>query len=461
MKYKSSFLEREINRLYFTGCGHPECVQLNMPAPVLLSWQQVYANLEQLYSDVAGGRLAPENLNEDFVTAYVNDLSKPFKERLSSNFDAPDYTEPNYNFIRQVHGNLFQFAGAKTYRELKELNDLLTKNGKLVPFSEFRRDAEQYRAKVQGVREKYRSTWLEAEYTHAVRTSQMADRWQGFEENRDLYPNLIYLTAGDERVRESHRALHKVIRSIDDPFWDKYYPPNGWRCRCRVEPTRQAPTTKAPPIDIPGMFKNNPAKTGNVFPETHPYYSKYEALKERIRSRSAGFADQAHTDRQRKTFEAYRGKDNYEPVNFNAETGGYVVRHRKHAKPDSSQQSIINALVNQGDAVVLPESTGLPGTKSPELIVNGARFGLDTADGSRSSVRDRVLEVSQRSRFSIVDLRKLNTAEVAAGITDALKKLPKDQTGGIMLVHGSKRVYLDRAALNRPKELKQAIAQLQ
>ncbi|WP_151834590.1 phage head morphogenesis protein, partial [Acinetobacter junii] len=34
--------------------------------------------------------------------------------------------------------------------------------------------------------------------------------------------------------RPSHLALDGVIRHIDDPFWQKWYPPNGYRCRCTI-----------------------------------------------------------------------------------------------------------------------------------------------------------------------------------------------------------------------------------
>ena len=33
-----------------------------------------------------------------------------------------------------------------------------------------------------------------------------------------------------------HRALDGVILGCDDPLWKKIYPPNGWKCRCRVAP---------------------------------------------------------------------------------------------------------------------------------------------------------------------------------------------------------------------------------
>lgn len=43
-----------------------------------------------------------------------------------------------------------------------------------------------------------------------------------------------YCTAHDRRVRPEHRLLEGVRLPKDDPFWKRYFPPNGWNCRCTV-----------------------------------------------------------------------------------------------------------------------------------------------------------------------------------------------------------------------------------
>lgn len=45
-----------------------------------------------------------------------------------------------------------------------------------------------------------------------------------------------YSTAGDERVRKSHVALDGTRYPKDHAFWKKYAPPNGWNCRCTLNP---------------------------------------------------------------------------------------------------------------------------------------------------------------------------------------------------------------------------------
>ena len=51
---------------------------------------------------------------------------------------------------------------------------------------------------------------------------------------KKLRPFWKYITAGDSEVRASHAQMDGKIYSADDPIWDIWYPPNGFRCRCTV-----------------------------------------------------------------------------------------------------------------------------------------------------------------------------------------------------------------------------------
>jgi SPP1 gp7 family putative phage head morphogenesis protein len=53
------------------------------------------------------------------------------------------------------------------------------------------------------------------------------------EESADK-PYLMYSAVLDDRTRETHRALHGIIRPVDDKFWNTNMPPNGYNCRCTV-----------------------------------------------------------------------------------------------------------------------------------------------------------------------------------------------------------------------------------
>ncbi len=103
----------------------------------------------------------------------------------------------------------------------------------------------------------------------------MARKWNEAQAVKHLYPNLKYMTAHDERVREDHAKLDGIVRPIDDPFWDTHYPPNGWRCRCTVRSTRDEATKlkDIPEVPIHKHFKHNVGKIGQIFDEKqHPYF---------------------------------------------------------------------------------------------------------------------------------------------------------------------------------------------
>lgn len=56
-----------------------------------------------------------------------------------------------------------------------------------------------------------------------------------------------YVTVGDDRVRDEHAILDGTTLPKDDPFWDRFTPPNGWNCRCQIIPIFETRETVRPP----------------------------------------------------------------------------------------------------------------------------------------------------------------------------------------------------------------------
>lgn len=84
------------------------------------------------------------------------------------------------------------------------------------------------------------------------------------EEQQDYVQEILwgykYVTVGDVRVRPEHARLEGVTLPKDDPFWQRYYPPNGWSCRCQAIPLFEKEKIKRPrgEIDIDPRFAAPP-----------------------------------------------------------------------------------------------------------------------------------------------------------------------------------------------------------
>lgn len=81
---------------------------------------------------------------------------------------------------------------------------------------------------------KFDSARLKLIYDTNTRQAYAAGLWERVERNKASHPFVRYITKQDERVRASHRSWDNVTLPVDDAFWKTHWPPNGWRCRCRV-----------------------------------------------------------------------------------------------------------------------------------------------------------------------------------------------------------------------------------
>jgi hypothetical protein len=83
---------------------------------------------------------------------------------------------------------------------------------------------------------KYINWRIKIIYGTNMRTAYSAARYRTQLEAADLRPIWVYksMLSGPHR-RQEHIALHNKAFRYDDPFWDAYYPPNGWECKCAVE----------------------------------------------------------------------------------------------------------------------------------------------------------------------------------------------------------------------------------
>ncbi|TCS38517.1 SPP1 gp7 family putative phage head morphogenesis protein [Paucimonas lemoignei] len=83
----------------------------------------------------------------------------------------------------------------------------------------------------------YGTPWrLETIYETNIQSAYMAGRYREMMAGTTYSPWWEYSAVMDSRTRPQHASLNGLVFRYDDPFWQTWYPPNGFRCRCRVIP---------------------------------------------------------------------------------------------------------------------------------------------------------------------------------------------------------------------------------
>ena len=239
-------------------------------------WQEIQSKLSDKFSKMMKGlfrqkgaqldiNILASDETQDFINAHAGVLDSSFEKVEMSDLMRQRLTRSDYIF-----------SGIKTFHELNEaFPSLLDENGDRKPFERFLND-------VRKIDETYNANYLHAEYNFVQASASMAAKWEQFSEDGDRY-YLQYRTAHDDKVRPEHAALEGVTLPMSDPFWETYYPPNGWNCRCTVAQVRKGKYPATPHDeamqrgeDATGgekynIFRFNSGKQGKTMPDYNPY----------------------------------------------------------------------------------------------------------------------------------------------------------------------------------------------
>ena len=227
------------------------------------------SEIESIIIGVYVGRITTSRLPLNLYKKIAELLTKAVFDGYGENIINVEFGTPDYTMLSSLVTNVYMFSGAKTYQEIRTMVEEIVKNDKVVPFNEFRNS-------VLPKMNEYNLNWMETEYNTAKQMARSSSLWQDIQSTKKLYPFLQYVTVGDGLVRPSHQMLDGIIRPVDDAFWNTYYPPCDWNCRCHVIQLMDSSITNLSNMNlkykINPEFAFNPGKKKIIFSPKHTYF---------------------------------------------------------------------------------------------------------------------------------------------------------------------------------------------
>ncbi len=331
-------------------------------------------------------------------TGLLNATGRCLEDAMSQGYGQVDWNTPDAEMYQSLRQNVWHFSAAKNYQQVKDLSALLIEKNRL---GERVRTFSEFRDACRKANRKFNETWLKTEYNQAIGGATMAARWVEFQKNADAMPMLKYVTVGDSNVRDEHALLDGTKRPVNDPWWNSYYPPNGWGCRCDVQqlsnPKAKA-TSNPPQIGISPMFNHNLAKDGNVFPEGAAYYRGVprSVIQKSIINLPNAYKKVSGTNIKVHILHGIdEMKDNIQIARYLDKEGHKVTLLPVVGKNDDKLREIIYGTKDF-----------IPG-KNPDALIDGVLFDLTdiknpTINNFKTRINQKVVKKSTRQAHSVV-----------------------------------------------------------
>jgi SPP1 gp7 family putative phage head morphogenesis protein len=366
-------------------------------------WQ---ALVERIATDIYNGQQLEGDVSRDMIRLHGQELMNAIQEGYGLDINDPDINDAARTALYQLQTNVYHFSGAKNWQQLQEISRLLVRDGEVVPFKKFMDS-------VVAIDETYNRAYLKAEYNHAVASGQMASKWDQIQAEADALPYLQYDAVMDDRTREDHAKLEGIVLLASDPFWRKYYPPNGWNCRCTVRQLDEfdaeehlgKPLPKLP--EVPPMFQNNVGIGGVAFSDKHPYF---KTMPEKVRSEVKTISEKEmpmKVAKQSVTKTTAIKDGDYTLKQVDKTTGAELWVHKKADKADLKYNiSKSRIFIKNGISISIREHNINPGEKNPEVqIANKVGDFKQPKEHTLRSLQSQFYEANkQKCNFVVLDL---------------------------------------------------------
>lgn len=216
------------------------------------------------------GAITKDNLSLTYHEKHSKLLTEPIQENLLGPAIFEDDTL-KADVARSMRTNVYEFSAAKQYQQVREMSTYITEQ---ISFDEFKQVADQ-------VFDTYNKTYLRTEFDTAIAETQNANAYVDAVEGATEFPLIQYKTQNDGRVRPAHAPLNGITLPANHSFWHKYWPANGWNCRCFTIQLRDGRQTDMKDVDfskvnegVPPLFRRNAAIEGEIFDKSkHPYWN--------------------------------------------------------------------------------------------------------------------------------------------------------------------------------------------
>lgn len=223
--------------------------------------------LEKMVAEIFRLQGADGGIDKAMTNYFADQLWEAAQKGYGQTLTSFAYDSPDYNMLKALRENVYQFSSAKNYAQLKELTlALIDDAGNIVDFAKFKESAFK-------INKKYVRSWLQTEYDTAIASGQMAGKWVNIINNKGTLPLLQYDAVMDSTTSQICSPLNGTILPVEHPFWNRFYPPNHFNCRSIVRQLASGIISdKIPSADIPKMFQTNLGQQNLIFPDGHPYF---------------------------------------------------------------------------------------------------------------------------------------------------------------------------------------------